>query len=105
MVTRRVRRDLSAALDRLREVQTELMALAVPECRREELGSSVRVDTHPVLVPLAHFHPRRGKLDQCLDNICHDAPSSMRVPDTFPGVVRFPIIARVKEGHATEKRG
>ena len=81
------------------------MALSVEECRREELGGAVRMDTHAVLVPLAHFHPGGSKLDQCLDNISHDATSSMRVPDTFPGVVRFPIIARVKEGHATEKRG
>ena len=68
-----------------------------------KLSAARRMRPDAMLLTLANFDTCRGQLDQTLEELGRGPASTCGVPQSFPGLVRFPIVTRVEEPHPVQE--
>jgi len=96
-IARGIRRNVDGLCGQVGQIQPQAAGITALNRRCQKVRGSPRVRSNTVFLPFANLDTCGGKLDQRPEQIGRRAPAAARMPELFPDLVRFPIIAGIEQ--------
>jgi hypothetical protein len=84
------------------QIKTKLGRPSLCTRLREKRSGSRCVSANSTRPALEYLHSHSGQLDQCSQDVSNGAASAVRVPERFPCLVSFPVVASVEQLNASQ---